>query len=237
MSTSSPNPNWKAGDAQPSPFGDARHICIDPSAENGVYGLMISSVAPRPVALVSSLSQDGVHNLAPFSYFGCVSHDPPMISVSFAMKRGGMKKDTLANIESSGEFVVNMVSDWLVEAASHCAGEYPENINEMEVTGLTPIPSEVVKAPRVKESAVHYECRYSSKQEIYNDSGTHTTTVILARVERIHVVEPLLLGAGTGANGTNNYTVDIEGYKPLGRLGGNTWVQLGDRFDIARPRV
>jgi flavin reductase (DIM6/NTAB) family NADH-FMN oxidoreductase RutF len=237
----SPQPGWKPGDAQPHPFGDdAKHISIDPNEEsNGVYGLMISSITPRPVALVSTHSADHIPNLAPFSYFGMVSHDPPTIMLGIGIKHQGDKggKDTINNIEETSEFVVNIVSDWMVESASHCAGDFAEDVNEMEITGLTPIPSETVGPSRVKESAVNYECQVNSTQKIYNDKGQHTTTMVIARVVKIHVIEPLLKGKGEGRDGSNNYRVDFQNYRPLGRLGGNTWAHIGDTFDIARPRI
>jgi len=149
---------------------------------------------------------------------------------------GGAKKDTIVNIEATGEFVVNIISDWMVEAASHCAGNYPAGVNEMEVTGLTPLASEVVAPCRVAESAVHFECKLLNTQEIFNEKGSHTTTMVLATVARVHVMEPLLKGKGQGRDGGNNYSVDFSQYRPLGRLGGDSWVHLGDRFDIKRPQ-
>jgi len=121
--SSQSSPSWQPGDKQHSPHGlGVKHISINPEQESSVYSLMVSSCVPRPVALVSSLSAGGTGNLAPFSYFGVVSHDPPTIMLGICTKGGGVKKDTIVNIEQTGEFVVNLISDWMVEAASHCAG-------------------------------------------------------------------------------------------------------------------
>jgi len=234
--TTSPSPQWVPGDKQPSPHGaDVKHVSIDPQKESSVYSLMISSCVPRPVAFVSTVSAMGKGNLAPFSYFGIVSHDPPTLMLGICTKSGGVKKDTIVNIEATGELVVNIISDWMVEAASHCAGNYPAGVSELEVAGLTALPSEVVAPCRVAESAVHFECKLLSTQDIFNDKGDHTTTMVLATVARVHVMEPLLKGAGQGRDGGNNYSVDYAQYRPVGRLGGDSWVHLGDAFDIKRP--
>jgi flavin reductase (DIM6/NTAB) family NADH-FMN oxidoreductase RutF len=232
----SPNPSWKPGTPQPNP-SDSKHVSVDPVTELSVYQLLISSVLPRPVALVSTVNSDGIGNLAPFSYFGLVSHDPPTLMLGVTNKPGGVKKDTINNIEQTGELVVNMVSEHMVEAASYCAGDFPPEVNEMDIAGLNPIPSELVKAPRVMESDVHYECKVISTQDMFNDRGQHTTTMVIARIVRIHILESILKGKGTGKNGGNNYRVDFSQYKPLGRLGGNTWAHLGATFDIERPKI
>ena len=149
MSSSSAIPEVKV-----SPFADAEHISIDPKSEKSVYSLMISGVTPRPTAFVSTLSAQGEGNLAPFSYFGLVAHDPPTVNVGIGVKSGGVKKDTLVNIEETGEFVINMISEWLIDSATYCAGEFKKGEDEMSITGLTPQPSEVVKPPRVKGTDV-----------------------------------------------------------------------------------
>lgn len=112
---SSPQPDWKPGDKQPHPFGDAEFKALNPLELPSSYFLVISGVVPRPIAFVSSISGAGVGNLAPFSYFGVVAHDPPTVCVGICHKKDGTKKDTLVNIEETGEFVVNIISDWFVE--------------------------------------------------------------------------------------------------------------------------
>jgi flavin reductase (DIM6/NTAB) family NADH-FMN oxidoreductase RutF len=141
-------------------------------------------------------------------------------------------KDTLVNIEETGEFVVNIISAWMVESASHCSGLFPFTVDEFEVSGLTPIASDVVRPPRVQESAFHMECKTVSIEKLYNDSGKHSSTVVLGKVVRFHVVEPLL-----EKNARGNYQVKFDGYQPMGRLNGDTWCHLGSQFDIPRPVV
>jgi flavin reductase (DIM6/NTAB) family NADH-FMN oxidoreductase RutF len=188
----SPNPAWKPLDKQPHPFGNAAHKSIDPQALASSYFLTISAVVPRPVAFVSSRSAAGINNLAPFSYFNAVAHDPPTLCVGICKNRDGSNKDTLNNIEETGEFVVNIISDWMVESANHTCGAFPPNVDEMSVVGLTPLPSEVVAPPRVAESAVNMECKLSGKHEVVNDKGEVTCIVVFGRVVRFHVLEPLV---------------------------------------------
>lgn len=91
-------------------------------------------------------------------------------------------------LQETGEFVVNMISEWMVEASSHTCGAWPPSVDEFEKSGLTPMPSVIVKPPRVEESACHMECKLHSKQEIYNDKGVHTSTMVLGRVVLFHVI-------------------------------------------------
>jgi flavin reductase (DIM6/NTAB) family NADH-FMN oxidoreductase RutF len=129
---------------------------------------------------------------------------------------------------------VNIISEWMVEAANHTCGAFPPEVDEFAVSGLTPIPSDVVGPPRCAESGVQMECKLTTKNEIYNDDGAHTTTVIFGRVVRFHVARPLLKD---GPRGASTPVVDTVGLQPVGRLGGDTWVKLGDHFDIPRPQV
>ncbi len=156
------------------PFENQAHVSVDPMKEKSNYSLLISGVTPRPTAFVSTVSSSGAGNLAPFSYFGLVSHDPPTVVIGIGMKPGGVKKDTLLNIEETGEFVVNMISEWMCESATFCAGDFQRGEDEMKITGLTPQPSEVIKTPRVKESAFQMECVLTNKNEIINDAGKCT---------------------------------------------------------------
>ena len=118
-----------------------------------------------------------------------------------------------------------------------CTGNYPAGIDELLAAGLTPLASEAVAPRRVAESAVHFECKLLNTQEIYNTKGVHSTTMVLATVLRVHVMEPLLQGRGQGRGGGNDYSVDYSVYRPIGRLGGDSWVHLGNKFDIKRPAL
>jgi flavin reductase (DIM6/NTAB) family NADH-FMN oxidoreductase RutF len=229
--TSHPNMKWTPGMNQPKPFENGTFKSFDPNTISS-YSLLISGVVPRPVAFVSTQSIDGVGNLAPFSYFSAVSHDPPVVCVGICNNRDGSKKDTLVNIETTKEFVVNIISDWFVESANYTSGAFKPNVDEGVQAGLTYLPSDIVAPKRVNESAFHMECRLSATQEIRNDKGDLASTVVFGRVVRFHVLEPLL-----EEGPSKNPQVKYEGYRPLGRLGGDKWVSLGDHIDIPRPRV
>ncbi len=144
-------------------------MTIDPSTTEtlNVYKLMIGSIVPRPIAFVSTVSQDGIRNLAPFSFFTGVSANPPIICFC-PMRREGAhpRKDTLRNISDTREFVVNVVSEEIAQQMNITSGEYPPEVDEFELAGLTPIPSDLVKPPRVAEAHVHMECRLYLWMEI-----------------------------------------------------------------------
>ena len=141
---------------QPHPFGNASYQSFDPSEIRSSYSLCISGVVPRPIALTSTLSVDGTRNIAPFSYFNIVSHDPPHVALGICKNPDGSKKDTLRNIEDTKEFVINIMSDWYVESANHCCGNFAPEEDELQRSGLmNPIPSQVVKPCRLAESAFH----------------------------------------------------------------------------------
>eukprot|EP00879_Flechtneria_rotunda_P032848 GHRR01036248.1.p1 GENE.GHRR01036248.1~~GHRR01036248.1.p1 ORF type:complete len:212 (+),score=66.53 GHRR01036248.1:202-837(+) len=157
-----PHPDWKPPQPQSPPFDVAIVHEIDPAktptAE--LYPLIISAIVPRPIGFVSSQGADGLVNLSPYSYFNAMSHNPPVVAIGICRSpgRGGGKKDTLHNIEETGSFTLNMMSEWFVEAANHTCGDYDRGVDEFKVSGLTPIPSKRVLPPRVKESAVQMEC-------------------------------------------------------------------------------
>jgi flavin reductase (DIM6/NTAB) family NADH-FMN oxidoreductase RutF len=222
--------------APPCPaFGTKIHT-FDPTKLTSAYNLMISTVTPRPIALVSTQNPStGIDNLAPFSYFGCVGHDPPMLAIGFCRNRNGQLKDSIANILESKEFNVQIMSEWYLDAANHSCGGFASTVDEFVESGLTKSKCEVVlRAPRVAEAGVVYECQLVHVQPMTNpESGKPTTEIILAQVVRIHVDDTLLV---------DNFdpmkpVVDTTKLKPLGRLGGNMYTSLGEIVDIPRPQV
>lgn len=226
-----PHPEWKPGDKQPLPFasGVAGMRAIDPKLVATNYPLVISAYVPRPVAFACSLSADGVRNLAPFSYSGAVGHDPPAIMLSVCRKgSGGPTKDTLNNILSTKEFTLNMMSEWFIEAANHCCVNAAPEVDEMDLAGLTPSPSVVVKPPRVAEAGVQMECRLIHTYDLCNAQGAVNSTMLIGEVVMWHVHEELLDETG------NNPKVRFEKYRPITRLGGN-WYGCTDRiFELPR---
>ena len=128
-----------------------------------VYKLMTGIIVPRPVALVSTVDRDGVANLAPFSFFTGVGSNPPTVLFCPGVRARGavadIRKDTLRNVEETGEFVINAVSDEIAAAANATAAEVPPEVDEFVLSGLTPQASEVVRPPRVAESPAQMECK------------------------------------------------------------------------------
>src|ERR671925_918262 len=133
---------------------------IDPQSapQQSIYKLLIGCVVPRPIAWVSSLSEDAVPNLASFSFFMAVCNDPPTVAFSSG-RRAGNKKDTVRNIEYTQDFVVNLVDDALAEQMNLTSGDYPPDVDEFALTGLTAAPGVKVQAPRVAEAPISMECR------------------------------------------------------------------------------
>jgi flavin reductase (DIM6/NTAB) family NADH-FMN oxidoreductase RutF len=155
-----------------------------------------------------------------------------IVSVTVCMNGRGAersKKDTLINIEETSEFVVNIMSEWFVESANHTCGAFPYGTDEIALSGLNTLPSVKVKPERIRESAVQLECKVQQLIPIMNDLGEHTSTVVYGRVVNIHAND-FVLDESQGQ-------VDITKLKPMGRAGGNTYITVGNTFDMARPKV
>ena len=195
---------------------------IDPRtlSSTAIYKLLISSVVPRPIALVSSVDADGVGNLAPFSYFMAITDEPPTIAFSCS-PRAGNRKDTLRNVEATGEFVVNIVDDDRAEQMNLSSGDDPAEIDEFALTKLTPVPSLVVKAPRVAEAPISMECKVV---RILPVGRAHLT---LGEIVQWHVRDDVY-DAATGR-------LDMHRLRPVGRLTGNLYSHIHDIFEMKRP--
>ena len=222
----SPNPTWKPGDKIETPAGQM--LTVDPSVipARDMYKLIIGAVVPRPIAFVSTIGKDGTGNLAPYSFFNGVSSNPPCLMISVSYKEDRSKKDTLRNIEETGQFVVNSANEWLIEPLVHCAGAYPYGVDEMSLVGLTPEPSTRVRPPRVKESAVAFECETYKTVEI-GDGSPGSTTIIFGKIVFVHAHSSVY----------KNGRIDFSAYRPVGRLGGFGYGKITETFDIPVPIV
>ena len=237
-SGASPHPSWQPGGDRPQscPYGaDATTVSLTPAeVPGGTYALFVSTVVPRPIALTSTISADGFVNLAPFSYFGGVSHDPPVVAIGICRSsmRGGARKDTLANIEATGTFVVSIMSDWYVESANHTCGNFDPHVDEFELAGLTKVwDCRHAAAPRVGEAAISMECKVKHLHELNSAvNGKPSCTVVLGEVVMFHF-HPAVYGVNEGGKGV----VDVAKLRPISRLGGNTYATLGGTFDLPRP--
>ena len=197
-----------------------------------IYKLLTGIIVPRPVALVSTLSREGVPNLAPFSFFSGVGALPPTVLFCPALREGAaeageppvMQKDTLRNVEETGEFVINVVSDAIAAAANTTSAEVAFDVDEFTLSGLTPIPSEVVRPSRVAQSPAQMECKLL--QVIYTAHVPRGGVIVLGEVVRFHVRESLF----------DEFRIDPAGLDAVGRMAGNTWVRTRDRIELIRPK-
>lgn len=200
---------------------------LDPAALpwEAAYKYLNGAILPRPIAFVSTVDAEGVLNLAPFSFFTAVSANPMTICFS-VMRRGtdGLKKDTLRNIEATGEFVVNIVSESFVEKMNVTAAEFPPEVSEFEASGLTPAASVIVKAPRVLESLVNFECKLTQIVEIGDGKGAGS--LVIGQVVQVHVDDAI----------HHDGKIDTQGLNPVGRLAASDYVRVTDTFQLIRPK-
>ncbi len=200
-------------------------MTIDPASTSPVinYKLLIGSVVPRPIAFVSTVSIDGVRNLAPFSFFNAICGEPPVVCFSTAVRVP--RKDTLANIQATGEFVVNIVSEEIAEQMNLASGDYPHDRDEFEISGLTPVPSDLVRPPRVRESHVNMECKLMQIVEV--STKPRGGSLIIGEVIRFHVDDAIV----------ENFRIDPDKLRAIGRMGGDEYCRTRDRFTMIRPKV
>jgi flavin reductase (DIM6/NTAB) family NADH-FMN oxidoreductase RutF len=191
--------------------------------QSAIYKLLTGIVIPRPIGWISTISEDGIHNLAPFSYFNAVGDDPPHIMFS-TVHSNHSNKDTLNNVVATKQFVVNMVTEDLVEQMNLTSQPIAANESEFELAGLTPIASSLVKPPRVKECKITMECEMVHHYKLEN-SKTGGATIVIGKIVLFHIDESVLL---------ENYKINIETYKPVARLAGSNYSKLGEIFSIKR---
>jgi flavin reductase (DIM6/NTAB) family NADH-FMN oxidoreductase RutF len=196
------------------------------------YRLMIGCIVPRPIAFVSTLSPNGSTNLAPFSFFNGVGAEPMTLLFCPANKPDGSEKDTLRNCKpveegGTGEFVVNLaLEDYQRQVAA--AGEpLPHGESEFELTGLTPVPAQVVRAPRLAESPVSFECR--TRQILRLAAGEPGgANLVLGEVVHLHIRDELV---------DEKLRVLPDRLPAIGRLGGLGYCTIRDRFELPRGRA
>lgn len=190
------------------------------------YKLLVGSIVPRPIAFVSTISRNGVRNLAAFSFFNGVCPKPFIIAFA-PMFRGsdGKKKDTLVNIEETREFVVNVVTEDLVFKMNETAPEFPPDVDEFEVAGLTPVSSISVRPPRVMESPIQMECELVQILQFGDEPGSGF--LVLGKVVRMHIRDDLYFDG----------KIDPDKLKAVGRMAGDDYARTTDRFPLKRPTL
>ncbi len=199
-------------------------IDFEKLAPRDAYGWMTGTIYPRPIAWVSTISPEGRTNLAPFSYFQAVASNPPVLMFVPANNRGGVKKDTLVNIERVPEFVVNLVPFELAGAMNSTAASLPHGESEFERFGIAALPSERVRPPRVALSPVSFECALHSIVPI--GEGPGGTNVVFGRILVGHFSDEVL-----GPDGRpDSAKLDL-----IGRMGGDWYTRTTERFEVERP--
>lgn len=203
-------------------------VTIDPStcSVSEVYKIIASTIIPRPIAFVSTVNLKGCGNLSPFSSFNLVGSKPATLLFSIVRRPDGSKKDTLRNIEETRQFVVNASSKWFAEKLVQTASLYPPEIDEMKAVGFTSVPSIKVKPPRVGEAAVSFECETLQLVET-GDGAAGACTIVIGKIVLVHMREEI-------ANDLKNAWKYL---KPVARLGGLTYAEIGDVFDMAIPEL
>src|SRR3954454_21345805 len=201
-------------------------LSIDPmkNTERENYKLLIGSIIPRPIAFVTSISQDGVLNGAPFSYFNIVSSNPPLLSVSI-QRSGGKQKDTARNILETKEFVIHIVDDLNVDQINQTAASLPPDQSEISLANLTPIESMQISVPGVKEAKVRFECKLEHSVEL-GGVDTPGTDLIIGKIVQVHIDEKIY----------ENGRIDPIGLGAVSRLAGTNYAKIGEIFSIERPK-
>jgi flavin reductase (DIM6/NTAB) family NADH-FMN oxidoreductase RutF len=177
-------------------------------------------VVPRPIGWISTLSAEGVPNLAPYSFFNAVSEHPHYV----AFGSDGMK-DSLRNIESTGEFAVNLVTHDLREKMNMTSAMVGSHIDEFELADLSKVPCQFIKAPRVGESPVCFECRHSQTIALPDDEGRVGSWLVLGRVIGVHIDDSVIV----------NGRVDMTLLKPVARLGYAEYATIDSVWRLRRP--
>lgn len=204
----------------------SQHHCFDFSilGPRERYKLLIGTVVPRPIAWVTTCSPEGQVNAAPYSFFNCLSADPPILALGVENHADMSFKDTARNIRLTEEFTVNIVDHARVAAMNTCAVAFPPEVDELAMAGLTAIPGEQVNCPRIGEAPVALECQRHLTLEL-----GRSREIILGRVLAVHIREDLV--------DPGRLHVDQQGLDAVGRMGGRGYASTRDYFDLITPSV
>ena len=192
--------------------------------ETILYKLLTGTIIPRPIGWISTIDTNGINNLAPFSYFNMVSSNPPCVMFS-TRRDNNTNKDTLNNVLQTKEFVVNLVTMETVEQMNTTSGNFAPEEDEFLIAGVTPIDSVSVKPKRVKESLVHYECEMIHHYFLKDSDGNETACVIIGQIKTLHIDDSIL---------SDNFRINLDNYKPVARLAGSNYSEMGNTFSIKR---
>jgi flavin reductase (DIM6/NTAB) family NADH-FMN oxidoreductase RutF len=203
-------------------------ITIDPKevSTGKIHGYLLSAVTPRPIAFASTIDSEGNVNLSPFSFFNVFSANPPILIFSPARRgRDNTTKHTYENVLEVKEVVINIVNYAIVQQMSLSSTEYPKGVNEFEKSGLTPLASEIVRPPRVKESPVQLECRVNDVVALGSEGGAGN--LVICEVLKMHIDESIL---------DENLQIDQQKLDSVARMGGNWYSRANaGMFEVPKP--
>lgn len=232
--TKSPDPSWRYGQGvnDGGTSLQKKHVEIDPFAEGrpmmSNYKLLVSGIVPRPIGFISTLSADGkTANLAPFSYFQVVDHDPPMFIVGFS-SRPGPSKDTYRNLKETGECVINIVSENMLPAVNATSIDAPYGVSEWAVAGLHQAPSATVAPSRVQESVFSIEAKLTDMKEFENHAKPGMSIAALG------IVEATRFWVREDAIDEDRSHVDLKVLRPVAQLGGISYARITETFELPR---
>lgn len=194
------------------------------NTERENYKLLIGTVIPRPIAFITSKSQDGIVNAAPFSYFNIAATNPPMLSVSI-QRNNNAQKDSARNICQTGEFVIHIVDADNVVEVNKTAASLPPEKNEIDITNLELVESEAINVPAIKNAKARFECKLEKAIELGPEEKT-TADFIIGRIERFHIDNQIY------KSGNINYNE----LQAVSRLAGHDYAKIGEVFSIPRPK-
>jgi flavin reductase (DIM6/NTAB) family NADH-FMN oxidoreductase RutF len=182
------------------------------------YKLMASLIVPRPIALVTTVSPDGLVNAAPFSMFNMLGEEPPLVMISINRLPEDRLKDTAANIAATGEFVVHLTDENMAAKMHGCGESLPADQSELDLVGLTPAPSVHVRPPRILEAPVAFECT------LWETVETTSRSIFMGEIRHLHARDDLI--------DTATWRVSLQQYFPVGRFGASFYVNTRDRFSL-----
>jgi len=182
------------------------------------YKLMASLIVPRPIALITTLSQDGVVNAAPFSMFNMLGEEPPIVMVSINRLQDGQLKHTAANIVRTGEFVVHLTDEAMAGQMHRCGERFPADVSELAEVGLSTAPSRHVKPPRIAEAPAAFECT------LYELLETPSRQIFIGQVHWLHARDGLI--------DTELWRVRLQNYFPVARFGASFYINTRERFSL-----
>lgn len=188
------------------------------------YKLLVSTILPRPIAFVTTISQSGIPNAAPFSFFNAMGSNPPVVALGFEPKQDGRNKDTATNILETKEFVVNMVDEQLSVQMNQCAADLASDVDELELAKLDTLPSIEVTPSRISASPVSLECKLYNNMEL--EGGGH---IIIGKVLHFHLRDNVVTSL-------DPLRISLEEIAPISRLSGPHYGRVNDVFKIIRPK-